>query len=257
MVPDQLPSSVTTSQILKRNFPREYGRLTCQAETIVAPEVGNSKSFGDPIVRTRSTSPGKLRRTLSKSLRRRSKSVDFDAGMNMSISAPYEVTVISSMRAPEYARRDDPTPVPEPQIADLAPQTTVPTNPNDALKMSISPTPLLQSVEIKKSRHTRQNSSVSSAEGDIHPSSETQGDEPVKRSRSRSASSRRPVGVSPEQAARNMPMSVKSALSLHAHTESMGYMVLLPHEVVQLNDVTPTRSDLALIEGTLGARKEN
>jgi hypothetical protein len=233
---------VATSQILKRKFPREYGRLTCQAETIVAPEVGNSRSHGDPIVRTRSTSPSKLRRKLSKSLRRRSKSVDFDAGMRMHISAPYEVTVISSMRAPENIRRDAPTPVLEAQITDLAPQTNVPVSlPNDALKMSISPSPLLQAAEIKKSRHTRQNSSVSSAEGDVHPSSETQGDEPVKRSRSRSASSaRRPVGISPEQAARSMPMSVKSALSLHAHTESMGYMVLLPHEVVQLNDVTPS-----------------
>jgi hypothetical protein len=177
----------------------------------------------------------------------------------MSISAPYEVTVVSSMKAPENIRRDAPTPLPETQLTDLAPQTSVPVSqPNDPLKMSISPSPLIQDTEIKKSRHTRQNSSVSSAEGDTHPSSETQGDEPMKRSRSRSASTpRRPVGVSPEQAARSMPMSVKSALSLHAHTESMGYMVLMPHEVVQLNDVTCALPDVALIEGTPGARKEN
>ena len=254
--PEQSASSTATSQILERNFLWEYGRLTCQAETIISPEAGNSKSHGDPIVRTRSTSPSKLRRKLSKSLRRRSKSVDFDAGMKMSISAPYDVTVITSMK-PEPARRDIATPVSESKITDLAPQINVPVSlPNEALKTSRTPSPLLEIAEIKKSRHTRQNSSVSSAEADIRPSSETQGADPVKGSRSRSASSgRRPTGVAPEQAARILPMSVKSALSLHAHTESMGYMVLLPHEVVLLNDVILSPSKFPLMDRNIWRSK--
>lgn len=52
-----------------------------------------------------------------------------------------------------------------------------------------------------------------------------------------SHTSKLPVGVLPEQAAKTLSSSVKAALGNHAHSESMGYAVLLPHEVVRLNDV--------------------
>ena len=55
----------------------------------------------------------------------------------------------------------------------------------------------------------------------------------------RSDSIKLPKGVSPDQAAKTLPPSVKMALTNHAQSESMGYAVLLPREVVQLNDVTP------------------
>lgn len=60
-----------------------------------------------------------------------------------------------------------------------------------------------------------------------------------RRARRRRSSSlpRLPIGVYPEQAAKTLPPSVKSALGSHAQSESLGYLVLLPHEVVQLNDV--------------------
>jgi hypothetical protein len=48
-----------------------------------------------------------------------------------------------------------------------------------------------------------------------------------------------PAGISPAEAARSLPSSVKNALGNHAQSESMGYLVLLPHEVVILNDVHP------------------
>lgn len=130
-------------------------------------------------------------------------------------------------------------PVSEVRTSDCAPESNVhESHEDDKLKKTNAAAPLLQAAEIKTSIHTRQASSVSSAEIDIEPSSEIQSDgRRPSRSKLASYTTRRPLGVSPEQAARILPSSVKTALSLHAHTESMGYIVLLPHEVVQLNDV--------------------
>lgn len=254
---DQSALNLSTTQPPKGNFSRICGRLTCQVETIVAPGGAKSESPEDPVPRTRSPSPNKLRRKLSKTLRRRSKSVDFDAGMKMSISAPLEATVLSPIRSGS-ALRPAPTPWAEPRRTDLTPETSVSAlQEKEKLTRSNSAPRLLKGAEIKKSRHTRQASSVSSAEIDVEPNSEKEPCAPLKRSRSRSASStRRPFGVSPEQAARILPSSVKSALGLHAHSESMGYMVLLPHEVVQLNDVLPAIESRAHNRNTCPSKRK-
>jgi hypothetical protein len=49
--------------------------------------------------------------------------------------------------------------------------------------------------------------------------------------------SKLPAGLMPEQAAKLLSSTVKTALGNHARSESSGYSVLLPHEVVRLNDV--------------------
>jgi hypothetical protein len=46
-----------------------------------------------------------------------------------------------------------------------------------------------------------------------------------------------PAGVTPEHAAKTLPSAIKAILVNHAQSESSSYLVLLPHEVVQLNDV--------------------
>jgi hypothetical protein len=92
-------------------------------------------------------------------------------------------------------------------------------------------------VELKPSKHVRQSGSASSINSDslaIYVSDENVDGVAKKRHKRRSSI---PTGVTPDQAARVLPSSVKTALGNHAHTESMGYYVLLPHEVVQLNDV--------------------
>lgn len=52
------------------------------------------------------------------------------------------------------------------------------------------------------------------------------------------SSSKLPRGISVQDAYKSLPSSVKQALGSHAQTESMGYLLLLPHEVVQLNEVS-------------------
>ena len=242
--PDQSGPQSTTSQPPKRNFPRRYGRLTCQVGSIVDLDAPKLES-ADPILRMRSTSPNKLRRKLSRTLRRRSKSVDFDAGIKMSISAPIDTVVMSSITSESRTKEAPKTKSESAGTSDSIPQTAVSASQeNNRHKKSHSTPRLMEAAEIKNSRHTRQASSVSSTEIDISPSSEGQPDGPLKRSHSKSTpTGQRQLGISPEQAARNLPSSVKSALGLHAHTESMGYMVLFPHEVVQLNDVTPKPHD--------------
>ena len=244
--PDQSGGpQLTTSQPPKRNFPRRCGRLTCQVGSMVDLGLPKLVSAADPILRMRSTSPNKLRRKLSRTLRRRSKSVDFDAGMKMSISAPIGTDVMSSITSESKTKEAPKTKSESAGTIDPIPKTAVsPSQENNKPKKSHSTPRLMEAAEIKNSRHTRQASSVSSTDIDISPSSESQSDVPLKRSHSKSApTTQRQLGISPEQAARNLPSSVKSALGLHAHTESMGYMVLFPHEVVQLNDVTPKPHD--------------
>jgi len=90
------------------------------------------------------------------------------------------------------------------------------------------------------SKHIRQSpsmSSIRSVSPPAVPSSEEGSDSKRKHTRQTSSTSKLPVGVPPDQAAKLLPPAVKVALGNHAQSESMGYMVLLPHEVVQLNDV--------------------
>jgi len=98
------------------------------------------------------------------------------------------------------------------------------------------------SVELKSSKHIHQSSSVSSINSDFLATGEGSDDNketPRKKRYTRTNSLKLPKGVTPDQAARILPSSVKTALGNHAQSESMGYLVLLPHEVVQLNDVAP------------------
>jgi hypothetical protein len=102
---------------------------------------------------------------------------------------------------------------------------------------------LQAAVEMKQSKHTRKSPSSSSvdilslAENAIASDESESSRKRRARKRRSSSLSRLPIGVYPEQAAKTLPTSVKSALGSHAQSESLGYLVLLPHEVVQLNDV--------------------
>ena len=177
----------------------------------------------------------------------------------MSISAPILAPVMSSI-TPASRTKEAPKSTFESGTTDLTPASTVAASQEKSKHEKSHSVPrLMEATEIKNSGHKRQASSVSSTEMDISPSSESQPDVPLKFSQSTSASSvRRQLGISPEQAARILPSSVKSALGLHAHTESMGYMVLLPHEVVQLNDVTPQAPRHPMLKkGTFIPREEN
>jgi hypothetical protein len=100
--------------------------------------------------------------------------------------------------------------------------------------------------------HVRQNSSVSSLSSDpqspvqgiaaLSPSAISSSDDNSNSSRKKNGqkgktSSKLPRGLSIEEACKSLPSSVKNALTSHAQSESMGYFVLLPQEVVQLNEV--------------------
>ena len=101
---------------------------------------------------------------------------------------------------------------------------------------------LQAAVDMKQSKHSRKSPSSSSVDilsGENAIASDESESSRKRRARKRRSSSlsRLPIGVYPEQAAKTLPTSVKSALGSHAQSESLGYLVLLPHEVVQLNDV--------------------
>lgn len=93
---------------------------------------------------------------------------------------------------------------------------------------------------MKQQKHVHRSPSSSSVNSDS-PATDVASDEYddscKKNKQTRSNSLRLPKGVTPDQAAKILPSSVKTALGNHAQSESMGYFVLLPHEVVQLNDV--------------------
>lgn len=108
-------------------------------------------------------------------------------------------------------------------------------------------------MKISHPTHVRQSSSLSSfgsrpqspvhgASSSISPAPGTSSDDNSEtsrknHSRKNSSSSRLPKGMPPQVAVQSLPSSVKQALGSHAQSESMGYLVLLPHEVVQLNEV--------------------
>lgn len=137
---------------------------------------------------------------------------------------------------------------PEPKLQSpyVTPATSVSTSsrvantpPSSLTKSSYQ---LQEVVEFKPStsKHVRQSPSMSSIRPLSPPSclsSEEGSDSKTKHTRQTSSTSKLPVGVPPDQAARHLPPAVKLALGNHAQSESMGYLVLLPNEVVQLNDV--------------------
>ena len=122
-----------------------------------------------------------------------------------------------------------------------------------------SPHGLQEAAELKSSKHNRQSPSNSSCNSEYSVTylSDDNGNRSCKKRQARSSwASRLPKGVSPDKAAKILSSSVKTALGNHAHSESMGYHVLLPYEVVQLNDVISYYVTL-LTTGPSGARKEN
>src|SRR5277367_704878 len=166
--------------------------------------------------------PSKLRRQWSTSLRRKSKSLD---------------------NIPDPRFDMSPSPDRMSRSATATPATSVGSSAEDpATLLTKSSNRLQAAVEMKKSKHTRKSPSSSSVEI-LSPENGVASDESEssrkRRARKRRSSSlsRLPIGVYPEQAAKTLPTSVKSALGSHAQSESLGYLVLLPHEVVQLNDV--------------------
>jgi hypothetical protein len=96
-------------------------------------------------------------------------------------------------------------------------------------------------VKLKSSKHVSQTPSSSSVGSDSLATGAVSDDNVQSTKKKKHArtgsSSKLPVGVSPHHAAKILPSSVKNALGNHAQSESMGYLVLLPHEVVQLNEV--------------------
>jgi hypothetical protein len=104
-----------------------------------------------------------------------------------------------------------------------------------------------------RSGHIRQSASMSSISAPCNSSSafspspgmssDDNTDSTSKRCGRSHSTSRLPRGIAPQDAAKTLPSSVKTALSLHAQSESMGYSILLPHEVVQLNEVPPRNDD--------------
>jgi hypothetical protein len=171
-----------------------------------------------------SFSPNKLRRQLSNRLRSRSQSPESPAPSNF-------------CRSPSPDRKPQPTPVTR--------YTTISTSGEPREQPSLArDTYRLQPVELKSadSKHVRQSSSNSSIDSQtpLTASSDESSDSFTKKGDTRtnpSSKSKMPIGVLPQKAAKFLPSSVKTALANHAQSESMGYFVLLPHEVVQLNDV--------------------
>lgn len=168
-----------------------------------------------------SSSQPKLRRKLSKQIKHRSRSLESVLESKSSLTLSPESSTRSTMTTP-------PTTV----SSSILQGIEIP--PSTFTKGSHQ---LLAAVELKPSKHVRQSGSASSINSDslaIYVSDENVDGVAKKRHKRRSSI---PTGVTPDQAARVLPSSVKTALGNHAHTESMGYHVLLPHEVVQLNDV--------------------
>jgi hypothetical protein len=168
-----------------------------------------------------SSPPNKLHRKLSKQIKRRSRSLDSIFESKSSLPFSLEGSTRSTMNIPPTTVSSSSSRVieaPPPALLRNSPQ-------------------LLASVELKPSKHVRQSPSASSINSDSPATcvSDDNVDGAGKKRHKRRSSI--PIGVSPDQAARVLPSSVKTALGNHAHTESMGYLVLLPHEVVQLNDV--------------------
>ena len=169
--------------------------------------------------------PSKLRRQWSTNLRRKSKSLD---------NFPLPRSDMSP--SPDRMWRSE-TVTPATSVVSFT------TASDDAPTLLTKSSHRLQAaVEMKQSKHTRKSPSSSSvdilsAENGIASDESESSRKRRARKRRSSSLSRLPIGVYPEQAAKTLPTSVKSALGSHAQSESLGYLVLLPHEVVQLNDV--------------------
>ena len=169
--------------------------------------------------------PSKHRRQWSTNLRRKSKSLDNFPAPRSDMSP-----------SPDRMWRSE-TVTPATSVASFT------TASEDAPTLLTKSSHRLQAaVEMKQSKHTRKSPSSSSV--DILSAENAIASDESESSRKRRARKRRsssltrlPIGVYPEQAAKTLPTSVKSALGSHAQSESLGYLVLLPHEVVQLNDV--------------------
>ena len=170
-----------------------------------------------------SSSPTKLRRKSSKQIKRRSRSLDSVFESKSSLSISLEPSTRSAITTPPITVSSSSS-----RVIEIPPPA-----------LTKSSHRLLAAVQPKLSKHVRQSASVSSINSDSLATcvSDDNVDGVAKKRHKRRSSI--PVGVSPDQAARVLPSSVKTALGNHAHTESMGYLVLLPHEVVQLNDVIP------------------
>jgi hypothetical protein len=181
----------------------------------------NTTPLGHPS--SASSSPPKLRRKLSKRLK---DSQSLESLSELKSSAP---------QSPESLMQPIITPPltsvsmsSSQGVGEMSPETTKSTH------------QLHPSVELKSSKHIRESPSISSINSDFLGTGECSDDNKEtsrKKRYTRTNSLKLPKGVTPDQAARILPSSVKTALGTHARSESMGYLVLLPHEVVQLNDV--------------------
>jgi hypothetical protein len=177
---------------------------------------------------SRSTSPNRLRKWASNRVKRRSRSVESF-----------------------FVEESKTTPSASDNTQGSLPNTTPATKSSSANLSRIQSTSVTRSSQLlqaavdlhPKAVHTRRPSNSSLNSQRSNKSSDESTDSSKKKGHVRHGSSgsihKLPVGMSPAEAARSLPSSVKNALGNHAQSESMGYLVLLPHEVVLLNDVHP------------------
>ena len=187
---------------------------------------------------TISSSTDRIRRKISSRLKRQSRSLDSFPMINF--SSPELSHTVSRSSSTVY------TPA-----TSTSSSFRVTENPSPAVTSS---TYKLQSaVDLSTSHltHVRKNSSASSIYSPAPTGASSDDNSETKKKRQgphgTPNSNRLPTGIRPSDAAKQLPASVKIALGIHAQSESMGYPVLLPHEVVQLNDVCVHTAQILLI----------
>src|SRR2546430_773976 len=177
-----------------------------------------------------SSSTDRVRRKLSSRLRRQSRSLDSFPMDSKSpgISSP-ESCAASTSSSTVYT--------PATSTSSSSRSKEKPSSPVASSSCKLQSAVSMNSSHMK---HVRQSSSPSSinSPAPVGASSDENSETKKRHGRHGSSGSKGlPPGMSPADAAQQLPSSVKIALGIHAHSESMSYPVLLPHEVVQLNDV--------------------